>query len=296
MTGIAHNADIMAIRMGDVFGNSFVNAGDLAQAIRYAVDNGADVINMSLGWGDPTGSVRDALAYAASRDVIAVIAAGNNSLSAPASPAHYATDYGISVGAVDRFGNITDFSNRAGSDRQMHHVMAPGEAIYSTMPNNRYDYSRGTSMAAPHVAGVIALMLSANPNLTHDQVREMLIGTADLNTASASHSGTNSAGLTKASNSLTPVIWENLETDTVTFEPRENGPSSKVAERMQSKPEQDPVMQIVMPEVAIADSAKPMMESRRDLDPYSRDQRLRDDWLTSQQSLLKDDLIGSLTA
>lgn len=183
MTGVAYNADIMSLRLGDVSGGSFVNPGDLAQAIRYAVDNGADVINMSLGWSDPTGSIHDALAYAAANNVIAVTAAGNSSLPSPGTPAHYATDYGISVGAVDWNGNITSFSNWAGTDSRMRHIMAPGQDIYSTTPNNTYEYMPGTSMAAPHVAGVVALMLEANPNLSHDQVRDILMGTATLGPA-----------------------------------------------------------------------------------------------------------------
>ncbi|MGB3299442.1 MAG: S8 family peptidase [Phormidesmis sp.] len=185
MTGVAYNSNIMAIRMGDTetsaTGGRFVNGGDLAEAIRYAVDNGVDVINMSLGWGDPTGSVRAALAYASERNVIAVMASGNESLLAPSSPANNAIDYGLSVGAVTRSGVIADFSNQAGSNSQMRHVMAPGEGIYSTLPNDTWNYQDGTSMAAPHVAGVVALMLSANPNLTHAQVREILTGTATAN-------------------------------------------------------------------------------------------------------------------
>lgn len=301
MTGVAYNADIMAIRMGDVSDNSFVNAGNLAQAIRYAVDNGADVINMSLGWSDPTGSIRDALAYAASQNVIAVTAAGNSSLSAPGSPAHYATDYGISVGAVDRFGNITNFSNRAGSDRRMHHVMAPGQDIYSTLPGDQYGYQNGTSMAAPHVAGVIALMLSANPNLTHDQVREMLIGAADLNNVSANSSAANSAELTTATDNFNPVIWENLEADDVAFVTRANDLGTAVYERVQSTSEPGLIMPVVVTEWAIAHSPASVMERRSDSYPSTRDQRssddwLTNDWLTSQQSPLADDLIGSLAA
>lgn len=185
MTGVAYNSNIMAIRMGNIRTNAqgqgqFVNGGDLATAIRYAVDNGADVINMSLGWGDPTGSVRAALAYASERNVIAVMASGNQGFSAPSSPANNAIDYGISVGAVAQNGTIPSFSNQAGSNSRMRHVMAPGVEIYSTIPNGRWNFKGGTSMAAPHVAGVIALMLSANPNLTHAQVREILIGTATV--------------------------------------------------------------------------------------------------------------------
>lgn len=174
ITGVAHDASIMAIRLGDVEGGRFTNAGSLARAIRYAVDNGANVINMSLGWSD-SAELREALAYAASRNVITVSAAGNSGESSPGNPAQYATQYGISVGAIDSSGEIADFSNRAGNNSALQHVVAPGVNVYSTEPNNRYGYSSGTSMAAPHVAGVIALMLSANPNLTHAQVRQILV-------------------------------------------------------------------------------------------------------------------------
>ncbi|ODV37529.1 S8 family serine peptidase [Microcystis aeruginosa] len=178
MTGVAYNSRIMAIRMGDVDSQGrFTNGGNLAQAIRYAVDNGARVINMSLGWTDST-ALRDALAYAASRNVITVSAAGNSSLSSPGTPAYYATQYGLSVGAVNSNRTIASFSNRAGTNSSMQHVMAPGVNVYSTVPGNGYASYSGTSMAAPHVAGVVALMLGANPNLTHAQVRSILTSSA----------------------------------------------------------------------------------------------------------------------
>ncbi|MEB3311094.1 MAG: S8 family peptidase, partial [Snowella sp.] len=177
-TGVAYNARIMAIRLGDVNSSGyFTNGGNLASAIRYAVDNGARVINMSIGWSDST-ALRDAMAYAASRNVITVSAAGNSALASPGTPAYYATQYGISVGAVDSNGTIASFSNRAGSNSAMVHVMAPGVGVYSTLPNNQYASWNGTSMASPHVAGVVALMLSANPNLTHAQIRQILTETS----------------------------------------------------------------------------------------------------------------------
>ncbi|MGF1566754.1 MAG: S8 family peptidase [Nodosilinea sp.] len=183
-TGVAHKAKIMAIRMGDIVGNTFANAGNLAEAIRYAVDNGARVINMSLSWSDPDGSIKAALAYAAERNVVTVNSSGNGSRAVPGSLAQYATEYGISVGAVDRNAQITDFSNRAGTDSRLVHVMAPGQAVYSTLPNNTYGFYNGTSMAAPHVAGVVALMLGANPGLSASQVREILTGTSTLQATS----------------------------------------------------------------------------------------------------------------
>lgn len=180
ITGVAYSAEIMAIRMGDVetseSGGRFVNPGNLAQAIRYAVDNGADVINMSLGWSDTDGAVEDALAYASAHDVITVSAAGNSGEAFPSRPpGHYAADYGLVVGAVDHAGHLAGFSNRSGSDSHIRYVTAPGVNIYSAVSDpEKYDYSSGTSMAAPHVAGVVALMLSASTDLTHGQVRDIL--------------------------------------------------------------------------------------------------------------------------
>lgn len=179
-TGVAPNAKIMALRISDVRGNRFTNPGNLAEAIRYAVNNGAKVINMSLGWTESPELI-NALNYAASRNVITVSAAGNSGLASPFAPAKYATHLGISVGAIDSRGRIANFSNRAGYDSRMQHVVAPGVGVWSTMPTNFskwYDTMNGTSMAAPHVAGVVALMLSANPNLTHAQVRYILTQSA----------------------------------------------------------------------------------------------------------------------
>jgi subtilisin family serine protease len=85
---------------------------------------------------------------------------------------------GLSVGALDINRNLASFSNRAGSDNAMQHIVAPGVDIYSTTPGNAYNYLSGTSMASPHVAGVIALMLSANRSLTHAQIREILTSSA----------------------------------------------------------------------------------------------------------------------
>lgn len=177
-TGVAPDAKIMVLRLGDVSGGQFVNGGSLAQAIRYAVDNGARVINMSLSSSDSP-QLQSALAYAASRNVITVSAAGNEGSPTPEAPARYATQYGLSVGAVNRDRSVARFSNRAGLNRQLQHVLAPGVQIYSTLPGNSYGFLSGTSMAAPHVAGVVALMLNANPNLTHSQVRQIMAQTAE---------------------------------------------------------------------------------------------------------------------
>lgn len=174
ITGVAYNAQIMPVRVLGSSGSGS-NLG-VADGIRYAADNGADVINLSLGSNSYNSSIEAAVRYATEQGSIVVMAAGNNGYSQPGYPARFATQWGLSVGAVDRSRRIASFSNRAGWDSRLQHVVAPGVGIESILPGNDYASISGTSMAVPHVAGVVALMLSANPNLTHDQIRQIITG------------------------------------------------------------------------------------------------------------------------
>lgn len=177
-TGVAYDAKIMALRLGDTNSSGrFRNSGNLPNAVRYAVDNGADVVNLSLGWSDSP-ALRSALQYAAENNVIVVAASGNSGSALPVSPARHAINWGLSVGAVTASSQLATFSNRAGTNPNFRHVLAPGNRIISSEPGGNYGSRTGTSMAAPYVSGVVALMLSANPNLTHAQVRDILTGTA----------------------------------------------------------------------------------------------------------------------
>jgi subtilisin family serine protease len=175
-TGVAYNARIMPVKVLNDSGSGSYSG--IAQGIRYAVDNGADVINMSLGGGSTVSVVQSALQYASSRGVIVVMAAGNEGAAQPGYPASNATSWGLAVGAVNSSNQMASFSNRAGSNSSMRYVTAPGVRVYSTLPNGGYGFLNGTSMAAPHVAGVVALMLNANPNLTDAQVRQIITATA----------------------------------------------------------------------------------------------------------------------
>jgi subtilisin family serine protease len=188
VTGVAYDAQIMPIRViggKDDYSLTQFDA-NVAAGIRYAVQNGANVINMSLGNnpGDPAmPKTLAALKFARRAGVIAVMASGNekeNGAMLPIDPALYSRrNLGIAVGAINRNQTIAEFSNPAGN-RPMDFFVAPGVNIRSTVPDGRYerlDWS-GTSMATPHVAGVIALMLSANPNLTPDRVEQILRKTA----------------------------------------------------------------------------------------------------------------------
>lgn len=176
ITGVAPGAQIMPVRVLDSEGAAAPN--EVATGIYYAVDSGADIINLSLGGYFPSPPEEEAIQFAVERGAVVVMAAGNSYGSVPAYPAYYAKDNGIAVGAVNSAGNLVSFSNRAGSV-PLDYVDAPGQSIYSTTPNNTYSWFDGTSMAAPHVSGTAALMLSANPFLSVEQVESILIDTAN---------------------------------------------------------------------------------------------------------------------
>jgi hypothetical protein len=177
--GVAYNARIMPVR---VLGPRGGSSSSVASGIRYAVNNGARVINLSLGSDAPSTEIETAVRYATQRGAFVVMASGNDRTrqgdTQPDFPARYATSYGIAVGAIDNNRRSASFSNPAGSNSSLQYVVAPGVDIYSTTPGNRYGFLSGTSMATPHLAGVVALMLSANSSLTHAQIRSILTNSA----------------------------------------------------------------------------------------------------------------------
>lgn len=190
MDGIAHNVKIMSVRAvpdGDE------RDKDVANAIRYAVDNGATVINMSFGKGFGTHKnlVDEAVKYAAKKDVLLVHAAGNdgknNDEVVNFPNANFEKKSGflckkqrraknwIEVGALSYKGGedaVAPFSNYGIKEVD---VFAPGMKMYSTLPNSEYGNLQGTSMASPVVAGVAATIRSVYPALTAEQVKEVVM-------------------------------------------------------------------------------------------------------------------------
>ncbi len=181
--GIANNAKLMAIRSTP---NGDERDKDVALAIRYAADNGAKIINMSFGksFSPQSDWVRDAIVYAASKDVLIVHGAGNDGHNIDEHNNYpndaigidsEVTDNFISVGALTpRYGSsmVADYSNYGKINVD---VFAPGSEIYSSIPENKYKRQNGTSMSAPNVSGVAALIRSQYPNLTAPQVKQIIM-------------------------------------------------------------------------------------------------------------------------
>ena len=168
VVGLAYNVKIMPIKAGMASG--FFNQSQIAKGILYAYDHGADVINMSFGGSAITIAVQDALEAAYTRCVL-VAAAGNDSMpnearlvTAPTYPA--ALSYVMGVMSVDMLGVESSFTNydvKAYTSVE-YEVYAPGSQILSTIPGNRYATWSGTSMAAPYVSAMAALLRSAYPD------------------------------------------------------------------------------------------------------------------------------------
>lgn len=175
MDGINPLVQIMTLR---VVPDGDERDKDVALAIRYAVDNGAKVINMSFGkaYFHNKAIVDEAIKYAVSKDVLLIHAAGNDAKDIDEESNYPTPRYAdgstcknwIEVGASDRDQNPADFSNYGDETVD---VFAPGVNIYSTVPDNKYKDNSGTSMAAPVVAGIAALIRSYYPHLTAEQVK-----------------------------------------------------------------------------------------------------------------------------
>ena len=178
ITGVAPDASIMPIRVLDDEGYGYTS--DIIAGVRWAADNGADVINLSLGGGGYSQAMADAIAYASDLGSVIVMAAGNNGGESPIYPAAHAETHGIAVGAVNQEKSFADFSNRAGFTF-LDYVTAPGVNIFSSTPNGNYDYYSGTSMASPHVAGIAALLKSHDKALTPESIETLITSTAHNN-------------------------------------------------------------------------------------------------------------------
>jgi thermitase len=180
VAGICPRCSIMPVRVLDANGSGSI--ADVAAGIVYAANNGARVINLSLGGPGTSQTLRSALEYAVAHNALPVAAMGNSYTPQALEPAYWYS--ALSVGAVDQSGTRADFSNYGVKTN----VVAPGVAVLSTMPtysvtlnqtyNANYDALSGTSMATPLVSGIAGLVLSRNPSLSAAQVKGIIEATA----------------------------------------------------------------------------------------------------------------------
>ncbi len=181
--GVNWNVSLMALKIGTDLGGPTTSGA--IQSINYAVNMGATVSNHSYTVV-PTQALQDAITFAGANNHIVVVASGNSSRnidSAPTFPASYPNDNIISVAATDQFDDLASFSNFGISSVD---IGAPGVNIWSTTPLARsafygptYDFSDGTSMASPMVAGAVALLRSIAPDVPYLTIIDALYSGAD---------------------------------------------------------------------------------------------------------------------
>ncbi|MEF2964708.1 S8 family peptidase [Paenibacillus sp. M1] len=166
IAGMMWGGKILPVKALDSTGSGTTYS--VAQGIIWATDHGAKVINMSLGNYADAQFLHEAVKYAFDRDVVLIAATGNDNTERPGYPAAYpevlsvsATDYNLQRASFSNYGDYVD-------------VMAPGESIASTYPDNQYAALSGTSMATPHVTALAALIRSINPELKNTEVMDII--------------------------------------------------------------------------------------------------------------------------
>lgn len=232
--GVAYNCKIMVLKAGNSSG--YFNNSDIAEAIQYAYMNGASVINMSFGGASISFAVEEALKDAYNQCVL-VAAAGNSSCcNQPGCSYHIPMDipfypasltYVIGVMSCDATGSyISGFSNfdHYPYNKYEYDVVACGESIQSTWPNNKYAALSGTSMACPTVAGIAAVVRSTYSD--REMYSSKFITSQIVNTVSRE----NSIGVANLHKALTEVpkpyiynVYDEYIFDSVEFSPKNNG-------------------------------------------------------------------------
>ena len=176
VAGLGYSATIMNVKvLGDSGSGSY---SGVASGIIWAADNGAEVINMSLGGSSDSSTLEDAVDYAWGKGVVVVASAGNSGSTTPSYPAYYTNC--IAVAATDANDAKASWSNYG----DWVDVAAPGVSIYSTLKDNGYGYKSGTSMASPHVAGLAGLVFTTVSDTNgdgrlNDEVRSRIEANCD---------------------------------------------------------------------------------------------------------------------
>ncbi|WP_294742139.1 S8 family peptidase [uncultured Exiguobacterium sp.] len=169
IVGVASGVKLIG---ADVFDGDFAASIDIGDGILYAIAQGADIINLSLGQYEFDPYMEAAIKKAEAKNILVVGAAGNDGRNKVLFPGSMSQV--VAVGAVGTLGRASTFSNYG----KGLNIMAPGEGIYSTIVGNKYGYLDGTSMATPVVSGVLALAKSKNPFVSNEAMRSKLYAAA----------------------------------------------------------------------------------------------------------------------
>lgn len=178
IVGVNWNTSILPVKF--LSGSGSGTLADAVKAIQYATLMKANVMSNSWGGGGFTQTMFDAIVAAKNQGLLFVAAAGNDAQNAdnnPHYPAGYQVDNVIAVAATTNRDSLASFSTYG---KRTVHIAAPGQNIYSSVPNNGYDSFSGTSMATPHVSGAAALLWGTDTNMTYAQVKDRLIRSRDF--------------------------------------------------------------------------------------------------------------------
>lgn len=219
IAGVSGPLDVKVLPLQAGFYDGTMYTSDIVRAITYAVDYNVDVINLSLGSKQFSDIVNTAIQEAISQGIIVVASAGNagdSSYSYPASLQNV-----ISVGAISSIGEVSEFSNY----NNKVDFVAPGEHIFTTMPDNSYEYMKGTSFSAPIVSGVVSLMKSVNPSLTSQEIVKKLAEDS-LDKGSPGKDDYYGYGLINAYDTIVKLISD-ADADYIEFPKKVNVPINK---------------------------------------------------------------------
>ncbi len=179
IVGLNWNAKLMALKIFDQNGHATISKA--IEALEYAINNGARISNNSWGSYYYSNALRDAINEAKEANHLVVAAAGNqsnnNDGATPSYPCSYTLDNILSVASTDHNDKLSSFSNYGALSVDL---AAPGDLILSTMPDNRYNFQSGTSMAAPFVSATASLLLSLDPSLNHMWLKHYILNNVDV--------------------------------------------------------------------------------------------------------------------
>jgi thermitase len=201
IVGVAWKVKLMPVKFLSASGGGTLEGA--VKSIDYATKMGVDVMSNSWGGGGFSQALKESIERAHAAGIVFTAAAGNSSSnndSSPNYPSNYEVPNVIAVAALDNRGQLASFSSYG---RRTVHVAAPGVNVYSSVLNNRYAHYSGTSMATPHVSGVVALLKAHEPTLTNVQIKERLIRTAR---ALSGIQGKTQSGLVSAYMALTNQV------------------------------------------------------------------------------------------